>query len=58
MRQSPKPRSYWDDEDGIADTNVHGTEVFVTEPDRWTGLYDANGKRILRDKEPIGFRIR
>ena len=58
------PRAEWrqrplhdngDDEQEIVTPTA---TVHEQERETWTGLYDANGNKLHRPREPIGYRIR
>lgn len=49
-------RAWWQDEDDFAPYEPPPS-ITVHEDDesRWTGLYDAKGEPIMRERRPIGF---
>lgn len=58
-----KPRSQayrveFDDGTFIIEDGETARSVHVEERSTWTGLYDADGNPIHREKEPFGFRVR
>lgn len=52
MTRRPETAGWWRQQ-------VHepARTVFEQEPDRETGLLDSQGRRILRARQPIGFRL-
>lgn len=50
----PPASSYFEDRWRPAESSIA-----VHEPDgpRWTGLYDAGGRKLFEARAPIGFRI-
>lgn len=47
-----------DDEDVMVSSAGQPATITVHEEDiPWTGLFDASGNKIYREREPIGFRF-
>lgn len=49
-------RALWD-EWGHGEISPRSLDVIVEESDTFTGLYDAEGRELLRVKPAIGFRL-
>lgn len=47
-------RHGWDE---WSDAKTKGETVFEPEEPEWSGLLDAQGNRMVREREPIGFKI-
>ncbi len=53
-----KPRAYWDEESDLHPTLVADTVITAEKPDaEWSGLFTANGEKLYRVREPVGFKV-
>lgn len=50
-----KTSAYWDEGADCAPADRVATQVHVAENEEWTGLYDSNGRKLMREKYPFGF---
>lgn len=51
-----RPRQWWQDEDDFAPYEPPPSiTVHEEEDERWTGHLDANGNKLMRPRNPIGF---
>lgn len=53
-----KPAAWWDEEDAWPVEQPRLEVIEDAEEDRWSGLYDAKGRKLMRQRQPIGFRPR
>lgn len=58
MRRPVKPKSWWDDGADLYADEPRTMIVEEVERDDWSGLYDANGNKLMRPRQAIGFRVR
>ena len=54
-RPRPKPRAAWVADDEWIEPPVMPSTMTIHEDDGWTGLYDAQGRPLFRQKAPMGF---
>lgn len=52
-----RQRPLHDNGENYERVNTSG-DVFEEDRDTWTGLYDADGRKLHRPRETIGYKIR
>lgn len=58
MENGMTPRRAWWDEEAYLDSfEPRSMTIEEAARDDWTGLLDANGKKIMRPRQPLGFRV-
>ena len=53
-----RQRPLHDNGEEIQERVLHYADVTEAEKDTWTGLYDADGHKLHRPRETIGYKIR
>lgn len=51
-----RPRVWWVEDEPTEPIPHQTITVHENEPDDWSGLYDASGKKLYRARQPFGFR--
>ena len=55
MKQ-PRKRAWWDDEVDLPKATEKTPMSVYEEPLEWSGLYDAQGRKLMRQRPAFGFR--
>lgn len=60
MVKPKRPRQWWDEGADLYADEPRTMQVHEPDdPDRdWSGLFDANGNKLMRERKPFGFRVK